>query len=148
MVALGEVKLTEKGMRYIVLFENLTGAVAVDCIVDENGEDERIVFVTKKGDMGLAIGKGGANINRIKDAIGKRIKLIEYSDDVVEFIDNAFRPIPLKSVNIIQKNNRRLAYIQVRSTDKGLAIGRNGRNIQIAKVLVQRHHNLDDLIIQ
>jgi N utilization substance protein A len=59
-----EVKLTTEGIRYIALFESLTRAVARDCYIDD--ENDRVIFVVKEGDMGLAIGKNGNNINRVK----------------------------------------------------------------------------------
>lgn len=141
-----EVKLTTEGIRYIALFERLTGAVARDCIVDE--ENDRIIFVIKKGDMGLAIGKNGSNINRVKKSIGKHIEIVEYSDDLTEFVVNSLQPVTVKKVQIISKDDKKTAYVEVMSKDKGLAIGKNGRNIQKARVLVQRHYGLEDVIIQ
>ena len=141
-----EVKLTTEGIRYIALFERLTGAIARDCIVDE--ENDRIIFVIKKGDMGLAIGKSGSNINRVKKSIGKHIEIVEYSDDLTEFVVNSLQPVTVKKVQIISKDDKKMAYVEVMSKDKGLAIGKNGRNIQKAKVLVQRHYGLEDVIIQ
>jgi N utilization substance protein A len=141
-----EVKLTTEGIRYIALFERLTGAIARDCIVDE--ENDRIIFVIKKGDMGLAIGKSGSNINRVKKSIGKHIEVVEYSDDLTEFVVNSLQPVTVKKVQIISKDDKKTAYVEVMSKDKGLAIGKNGRNIQKAKVLVQRHYGLEDVIIQ
>jgi len=141
-----EVKLTTEGIRYIALFESLTGAIARDCIVDE--ENDRIIFVVKNGDMGLAIGKNGNNINRVKKSIGKHIEIVEHSDDLNEFVANALQPVAVKKVQIVSKDYKRLAYVEVMSKDKGLAIGKNGRNIQKAKVLAQRHYGLEDVIIQ
>ncbi len=141
-----EVKLTTEGIRYIALFERLTGAIARDCIVDE--ENDRIIFVIKKGDMGLAIGKNGSNINRVKKSIGKHIEIVEYSDDLIEFVVNSLQPVTVKKVQIISKDDKKTAYVEVMSKDKGLAIGKNGRNIQKAKVLVQRHYGLEDVVIQ
>ncbi len=141
-----EVKLTTDGIRYIALFERLTGAVARDCIVDE--ENDRIIFVVKNGDMGLAIGKNGNNINRVKKSIGKHIEIVEHSDDLNEFVANALQPVAVKKVQIVSKDCKRTAYVEVMSKDKGLAIGKNGRNILKAKVLVQRHYGLEDVIIQ
>ncbi|MBU2617113.1 MAG: NusA-like transcription termination signal-binding factor [Euryarchaeota archaeon] len=138
-------KLSAEGIRYIALFESLTGATVRDCVVDD--ENDRVILVVKKGDMGIAIGKRGSNINRVKKAIGKHIEIVEHSDDVYEFIENTFQPAMIKKVNIVDKEDKRLAYVSVVSKDKGLAIGRNGRNIQKAKMLVQRHHGLDDVII-
>ncbi|MDI6859156.1 MAG: NusA-like transcription termination signal-binding factor [Methanocellales archaeon] len=138
-------KLSAEGIRYIALFESLTGATVRDCVVDD--ENDRVILVVKKGDMGIAIGKRGSNINRVKKAIGKHIEIVEHSDDVYEFIENTFQPAMIKKVNIVDKEDKRLAYVSVVSKDKGLAIGRNGRNIQKAKMLAQRHHGLDDVII-
>lgn len=139
------VKITSEGIRYIALFESLTGATVKDCIVDD--ENDRVIFVVKKGDMGIAIGKNGSNINRVKKSIGKHIEIVEYSDDACEFIANIFQPAMIKKVDILSEESKRLAYVSVVPKDKGLAIGRDGRNIQKAKILAQRHHSLDDVII-
>ncbi|MGZ4882840.1 MAG: NusA-like transcription termination signal-binding factor [Halobacteriota archaeon] len=141
-----EVKLTTEGIRYIALFESLTGAVARDSYVDD--ENDRVIFVVKKGDMGLAIGKNGNNINRVKKSIGKHIEIVEYSDEVDEFVANALQPVFVKKVQVVVKENRKLAYVEVMSKDRGIAIGKNGRNIQKAKVLAQRHYGVEDVIIK
>jgi len=137
--------LSTEGIRYIALFENMTGARAKDCF--EDTKNNRLIFVVRSGDMGLAIGKGGENINRVKKIIGKHIEIIEYSDNPEEFVKNAFHPIPIKNVNIVDKNDKRIAYVEVSTKNKGLAIGRDGRNIEKVKKLSQRHHNIDDVII-
>ena len=85
MNLLDEFRLTMEGMRYIALFESITSAVAIDCIVDD--DNCRVIFVIKKGHMGLAIGKNGNNINKVKTSIKKDVELVEYSEDVSEFID-------------------------------------------------------------
>jgi N utilization substance protein A len=141
---LGEIRLTAESIQHIALFENLTRAKILDCIPEE----ERLVYVVKQGDMGLAIGKNGENINRVKKALDKPIELVEYSDDPVTFLKNAFGPVSVSSVNIINKNGKRLAYVEVPNKEKGLAIGRNGKNIEKVKILARRHHNLEDVILQ
>ena len=143
---MSEVKLSTDGIRYIALFESLTGARAKDCF--EDSENNRLIFVVKSGDMGLAIGKGGDHINRVKKAIGKHVEIIEHSDDPVEFVKNAFHPVLLKNANLVVKDDKRIAYVEVHSKEKGLAIGRDGKNIEKVKKLSARHHNIDDVIIQ
>lgn len=143
---MSEVKLSTDGIRYIALFESLTGARARDCF--EDLENNRLIFVIKSGDMGLAIGKGGDHINRVKKAIGKHVEIIEHSDDPVEFVKNAFHPISIKNVNLVVKDDKRIAYVEVLTKEKGLAIGRDGKNIEKVKKLSMRHHNIDDVIIQ
>ena len=141
---MGEIRLTAESIQYIALFENMTRAKILDCIPEE----ERLVYVVKQGDMGLAIGKNGENINRVKKALDKSIELVEYSEDPVTFLKNAFGPVSVSSVNIINKNGKRLAYVEVPNKEKGLAIGRNGKNIEKVKMLARRHHNIEDVILQ
>jgi transcription termination/antitermination protein NusA len=141
---LGEIRLTAESIQYIALFENVTRAKILDCIPEE----ERIVYVVKHGDMGLAIGKNGENVNRVKKALDKPIELVEYSEDPAIFIKNAFGPVSVSSINITNKNGKRLAYVEVPNKEKGLAIGRNGKNIEKVKMLARRHHNIEDVILQ
>jgi N utilization substance protein A len=143
---MSEVKLSTDGIRYIALFESLTGARARDCF--EDTENNRLVFVVKSGDMGLAIGKGGDRINRVKKAVGRHVEVIEHSEDPVEFVKNAFHPVSIKNVNITVKDDKRIAYVEVLTKEKGLAIGRDGKNIEKVKKLSSRHHNIDDVIIK
>lgn len=143
---MSEVKLSMDGIRYIALFEKITGAGAKDCY--EDTENNRLLFVVKNGDMGLAIGKGGEHINTVKKAINKFIEITEHSEDPVIFIKNAFHPIILKNINIKIIDGKRIAYVEVPTKEKGLAIGRDGKNIEKVKKLSLRHHNISDVIIQ
>ena len=143
---MSEVKLSTEGIRYIALFENLTGAMAMDCF--EDSENNKLIFVVKSGDMGLAIGKGGDHVNLVKKTIGKHIEIIEHSDDPVEFVKNAFHPVSIRNVNIVLRDDKRIAYVEVHTKEKGLAIGRDGKNIEKVRKLSTRHHNIDDVIIQ
>jgi len=122
---MSEVKLSMDGIRYIALFEQITGAGAKDCY--EDPENNRLLFVVRNGDMGLAIGKGGEHINNVKKAIGKSIEIIEYSDDPVVFVKNAFHPIILKNINIKINDGKRIAYVEVPTKEKGLPSGETAK---------------------
>lgn len=139
------IKLGSDEMRYIALFESLTGASVLDCVIFE--KEGRLVFVVKEGDMGLAIGKGGSKVQRAKQVMGKSIEVVEYSDNPVEFIKNALSPAKVKEVNIIEREGKKFAHVEVEDKDKGLAVGRGGRNIQRAKVLAHRHHGIEDIFL-
>ncbi len=141
---MSQIQLSTEEIRYIALFENTTGAGIKDCIV----EDDRIIYVVKTGEMGAAIGKNGDHINRVKRSVDKHVELVEYSDDPEKFISNVIGSASVRSVNLVSKQNKRLAYVEVSDNDKGLAIGREGKNIEKVKVLMQRHHDIDDVIIQ
>jgi N utilization substance protein A len=139
------IKLGSDEMRYIALFESLTGASVLDCVIFE--KEGKLVFVVKEGDMGLAIGKGGSKVQRAKQIMGKSIEVVEYSDDPVRFIKNALSPAKVMGVNIVEREGKKFAHVEVEDKDKGLAVGRGGRNIQRAKVLALRHHGIEDIFL-
>ncbi len=137
------IKLGADEMRYIALFEGLTRARVHDCIIYENGD--KLLFVVKDGDMGLAIGKGGNKIRRVKQVIGKGIEVVEYSTDPVEFVKNILMPARVRGVNIVERQGKKIALIDVEKQDRGIAVGRGGRKIQCAKKLALRHHGIQDI---
>lgn len=137
------VKLSAESIRFLTLFENLTGASVKDCLV----YDEKVVFVVKKGHMGVAIGKGGINVERAKELIGKRIEIIEHSDDPAEFIANIFKPIKV-NVRLMDKGGMKIAQVSVSPDLKGIVIGKGGKNINKAKELAKRHHDIEDVIVR
>ncbi len=143
---MSEVKLSTDGIRYIALFESTTGATARDCLLDDN--NNRVIFVVKTGDMGMAIGKNGEHVNKLVKSIGRHVEVVEYNDDPVIFIQNLLQPANANNVKIGYKGDKRIAYVEVKTKEKGLAIGRNGKNIEKVKVLAKRHHDIDDVTIQ
>ena len=42
MLRMSEFKLTTEGIRYIALFESLTGGMARDCVVDEDNDTNHL----------------------------------------------------------------------------------------------------------
>jgi len=137
------VKLSAESIRYLTLFENLTGASVKDCLV----YDDKVVFVVRKGHMGVAIGKAGINVERAKELIGRRIEIIEHSDDPAEFIANIFKPIKV-NVRLMDKSGTKIAQVSVSPDLKGIVIGKGGKNINKAKELAKRHHDIEDVIVR
>jgi len=136
-------KLGTEEIKCIGLFEGMTGAKVVDCIL----EGDKLVFVVIGRDVGLAIGKKGVNIKKMSELSGKKIEVIEYSDVPEQFIRNILRPVKVKSVLISEKNNKKIATIDIAKEDKGLVIGKSGKNIKRIRLLLNRHHNVTDVLI-
>lgn len=140
-----EVKLTEDCMRLISQFESLTGAGSRDCVVDDrNG---RLIFVVNPGDMGLAIGKKGTSIKKASEVMGKKIEVVEYNPNVEQFLKNCFLPAQVTSIKLDGEGDQVTATVEVRDEDRGIAIGKDGKNIFKAKKLSLRQHNIADVQI-
>jgi N utilization substance protein A len=141
---MGGVVLNEQSLQLMAQFEELTGAGSRDCIVDD--QNERLIFVINPGDMGRAIGKKGATIKSVSDALGKRIEVVEYSSDPAQFLKNCFLPAKVLDVDIRnddeEEEDGRVAYVDVQEEDRGLAIGKAGKNITKAKQLAMRQHDI------
>jgi len=63
------VKLSQTEMQYITILQGIVNVTIKDCIVDE--DDNKVVFVVSEGQAGMAIGKRGMNINKLKEMISK-----------------------------------------------------------------------------
>ena len=138
-----EVVLNEDCMRLISQFERLTGAGSKDCVIDDR--NERVIFVINPGEMGLAIGKKGASIKKASEIIGKKIEVVEYNPNPEQFIRNCFLPAQVTGIEFETIDGEQIAHVEVRDEDRGIAIGKEGKNIFKAKKLAQRQHNIADV---
>jgi N utilization substance protein A len=140
------IKLTSREMRYIALFQSITGATVKDCIVDP--DLNRIIFVVKEGSIGMAIGKRGKNIHLLEKMTGKKHEVIEHSDNPTQFIKNALKPAKVDEVRITERmDGKTIAVISVNPRDKGVAIGKNGRNAERIRFLAKRYFQIQNVSI-
>jgi len=140
------IRLTSKEMRYIALFESITSATVRDCIVDD--ELNRIIFVVKEGDIGVAIGKGGKNIRLLERMTGKKHEIIEHSESPAQFIKNALKPARVNEIRITERpDGKSIAVVAVNPRDKGVAIGKNGRNAERIRFLAKRYFQIQNVSI-
>jgi len=143
---LSKIKITDNEMKYMALFENMTGATILDCVIDTEGES--IIFAVKKGDIGLAIGRDGEKIKRFKKLTNRQIEVFEYLDTPIQFITRALKPAKIREIKMIDRvDGGQVAMVSVEPKDKGIAIGKNGKNIKMIRFLAKRYFNLQNIVI-
>jgi N utilization substance protein A len=136
------VTLSDRDRRFITRFEDETGATARDCLVYD--DQDRVVFLVAAGEMAQAVGPGGRNVQRVEEALGRTVELVEDADTPEAFVASVLAPAAVQHVTISEQGDR-VAYAEVPDADRGAAIGRDGRNIETARRLAQRHYDLDDV---
>jgi N utilization substance protein A len=120
--------------------------VSRDCIIDD--KMDRVIFVVHRGQMGMAIGKGGSNIKQLQNAITKKIELVEYSENPVNFIRNVFNSDMVQEVKINERvDGTKNAIVVVDSKKKGLVVGKDGRNVDKARILAKRYFSIANVLI-
>jgi transcription termination/antitermination protein NusA len=141
-----KIKLTSDELRLMSLFQNVTGAVARDCIVDE--KMDRVIFVVNKGQMGLAIGKGGVTIKQLQNVVSRKVELVEYSDDPSAFLSNVLNSDMINEIKITDRfDGSRQALVVVDSRKKGVVVGKEGRNAEKARLLAKRYFQISTVMI-
>jgi len=140
------IKITCDEMRYIALFESVSGASVKDCIIDEEGG--RAIFIVNQGQVGIAIGKGGRNIHTLERMTGKKHEIIEYSEDPIQFIKNALKPAAVREVRVTERTDgKKMAVVTINPKDKGVAIGKNGKNAERLRFLAKRYFDIQNVSI-
>lgn len=141
---LGRIRLTSDEMRYIALFESVTGAGVKDCVIG----DGCLIFVVKPGDAGVAIGRCGSHIRVLRRMFGVNVEVVEYAEDLVDFVKNSFAPARVRQVRVVERGDGgRVVVVSVEPGDKGVAIGRNGRKAERNRLLVRRYFGVDGMVI-
>lgn len=141
-----EIRLTEEEIRYATLFESITGITPIDVVLDN--EYSRIIFVVQKNQAALAVGRGGSNVKMLKQILGKDVEIVEGGDTPEELIKNSLYPAKVIMVKITKSpSGSKVAITTVAPEDKGIAIGKNGRNIARARILAKRYYDIDKIIL-
>lgn len=141
---MGEVHLTLETMRIIALFEKMTGATVKDCL----DEPDRLTFVVPEPDLGKAIGKKAANLLQAKEALKRDVEIVGYDADAAKFVRNIFHKFAVTEVAFqTRADGTKIARVKVDPKEKGKAIGKAGRNVQIASKLAARHSDVAEVVV-
>jgi len=136
------VKFDTETIRLITFFENFTGVSVKDCLIGDNC----IYFIVEEGKVGIAIGKNGSSVKNVERMVGRSVKLLEFSNDLNVFVKKLIPQV--NEIKVRNENGRVIVDIKVEKKNRALVIGRGGRNLKVFKKLLQRTHNINELIVR
>ncbi len=133
-------------MKTMNIFTSVTNISAKDCIIDK--KLDRIIFLVSRGTVGTAIGRQGLHIKKLKTLLAKEIEIVEDDENPERFIKNTLVPAIVEKVVIVRRKNKHdLAFVTIKRGQRGLAIGKDGRNIERSRLLAKRHLDIENVII-
>jgi N utilization substance protein A len=127
-------QFTKQIIDYINLFENLTKARVKDCFVNSI-----ILFIVEEGEIGKAVGKKGKNVFMVSKLIKKKIRVVEFNNDVEIFIKNLIYPVEGK----IYKENNLISIELSKSSDKGIILGRERKKLQELQDIINKYFDFE-----
>lgn len=110
------------------------GTVEIKSISREAGSRTKMAVYSKNPDVdavGACVGQNGARVNVIVNELkGEKIDIINWSDDVRQFISEALSPSKVIAVEINEEEQS--AKVVVPDNQLSLAIGKEGQNVRLA----------------
>ncbi len=143
---MSEERITPEELRYLSILEELTGALGIRCIIDES--NNKLIFLVKETDMGKAIGKGGKNVKLLRALLKKNIEIVAYADDVEGMVKNLFPAVKILGIDIARRGDSKTVIVKVAEEDKGRAIGKEGKNIKRARLVLQKLFGITGVVIK
>ena len=125
-------------IQHMNLFEKLSGAKLKDCIVSE----ESILFIVEPNEMSKAIGKHGFTVKKLENAFKKKVKIVEFSQEVKSFIKNLVTPL---KINDVIEEEKIFTIIPPDVRTRGLLIGRNASILRANESIIKRHFEIKEL---
>jgi len=114
--------------------ELTNGQITIMNIVREPGLRTKVAIKTNVEGLdgvGACIGVNGMRINTVINELhGEKIDVINYTEDIKEYITSALSPAPVVSIEI--EENNQSAKVSVPESKLSLAIGKNGHNVKLA----------------
>lgn len=130
-------EITEKELSLFSFFEGITHVMPSDF----NELGEMLVFVVEQERLGQAIGKNGANIEKLKAKLKKKILIVADSKDPETFIKNYFNNLKIFSIEPRDVMGEKEYMVTLDEKDRGIAIGRDGERIKSLKAFLKKKFN-------
>ncbi len=136
-------RLSRSHPRFLIkLFENeapelANGTIEIKSVAREAGSRSKVAVASNDNyidPVGSLVGQRGVRVATVTSELGgEKIDIIEWSENPLEFIEDALSPAKIASVDIDEENHQ--ANVVVSEDQQSLAIGKGGQNVRLAAKL-------------
>lgn len=136
-------RLSRSHPRFLIkLFENevpelVNGTIEIKSVAREAGSRSKVAVATNDNyidPVGSLVGQRGVRVATVTSELGgEKIDIIEWSENMIEFVEDALSPAKIASVEIDEENHQ--ANVVVSEDQQSLAIGKGGQNVRLAAKL-------------
>ena len=113
------------------------GTIEIKSIAREAGMRSKIAVWSKDSSVdpvGAMVGQRGSRVSVVMSELhGERIDIIEYVEDLAEYVERSLSPARVLGVDIDEVN--KTAHAVVTEDQQSLAIGKGGQNVRLAAKL-------------
>ena len=131
------VELTGDDLTILSNFEKITHVMPSDYL----STDTLMVFLVDQQSLGRAIGKGGSNIQKLKDLFRRKVVIVGDNADLEGFLRSFFNNIEIHNIEVRDVMGEKAVMLTIDEKDRGIAIGRDGERIKAAKVFLKKKFN-------
>lgn len=136
-------KLDTQMMQTMALFEKITRAKLKDCFEDTHN---KLTFVVRENEIKKVLGKTPKeSITRLQQKFNRPIRVLEYTENVEQFIKNCVRPVRIEGIHT---DGDTFILISPDHKSRGLLIGRNAQILRNNESIVKRYFNIKELKVQ
>ena len=122
----------------INMFEQVTHARVKEAFYFK----EILTFIVQEGDIYKALGKNLVNLKKLESMLQKKIKIVEYSTDLIKFITSLISPYKVES---IVQDGKVVTLTDSDQKTKGLLIGAKAQNLIAYEAVVKKYFEIEEL---
>ncbi len=122
-----------KAIQIRALFEAVTRTTLKDCFENQS----KMLFIVMPGQIKRALGKDNSNVKRVETKIGQKIRIVEFSPNMMQFVANLIYPL---RINDITMDNDGILTLKGKDTKtNGMIIGSRAQNLRNTESIVQKY---------
>ncbi|MBS3107405.1 NusA-like transcription termination signal-binding factor [Candidatus Woesearchaeota archaeon] len=124
--------LDQEIIGYLNYFDKVIHVQAKDCFIFE----DFVVFIVPEGQGRKAVGPNGSKAKNLSERMHKRVRIIEFSEDIEQFIKNLTYPAKISKLYKAKDN-----LIDIQAEDyksRGMMIGKNKKNLDALHEILRR----------